>query len=108
MAITSSILFIIYLALLIYIGWRQSKKINSMESYWMTDRDLPGWRIAFTLAASWFGLSSFTGQAGWDLRRRSGRFVVLRNTEFCRYRFSRLGFREKGQKDPGPFPAGIY
>ena len=36
-----------------------------MESYWMANRSLPAYRIGFCLAASWFGLSSFTGQAGW-------------------------------------------
>lgn len=65
MVVASSILFIIYLALLVFIGIRQSRYVDSMESYWMVNRNLPGWRIAFCLAAGWFGLSSFTGQAGW-------------------------------------------
>lgn len=65
MIFLSSVLFLIYLGALIFMGWRQSKGINSMESYWMADRNLSDWRIGFCLAASWFGLSSFTGQAGW-------------------------------------------
>lgn len=65
MQLLSSVLFVIYLATLVFMGVKHSKKDHTMESYWMADRNLSAMRIAFCLAASWFGLSSFTGQAGW-------------------------------------------
>ena len=65
MFIATTLLFVVYLAILVFIGLKQAKQVDSMESYWMVNRNLPGWRISFCLAASWFGLSSFTGQAGW-------------------------------------------
>ncbi len=65
MAIASAILFFIYLAVLVIMGMKMAKDVDSMESYWMANRSLPAYRIGFCLAASWFGLSSFTGQAGW-------------------------------------------
>lgn len=65
MVTASVILFVLYLALLVFMGLKQARKSNTMESYWMAERNLPAYRIGFALAASWFGLSSFTGQAGW-------------------------------------------
>jgi SSS family solute:Na+ symporter len=75
--IASSIFFILYLAVLVLIGLKQAKGIDSMESYWMVNRNLPGWRIAFCLAAGWFGLSSFTGQAGWCYSEGLGALFYL-------------------------------
>lgn len=77
MAIASSILFILYLGILVYIGLKQSKSVNGMESFWMANRSLSSWRIAFCLAASWFGLSSFTGQAGWLYSEGMGALFYL-------------------------------
>jgi SSS family solute:Na+ symporter len=65
MIVASVILFVIYLAILIGMGLKQAQKNATMESYWLAERNLPAYRIGFCLAASWFGLSSFTGQAGW-------------------------------------------
>ena len=71
------ILFIAYLAILIYIGIRQAHRNKDMESYWMADRGLSVPRMAFCLAASWFGLSSFTGQAGWLYSEGMGALLYL-------------------------------
>ena len=71
------ILFLAYLAILIIMGIRQSHKNKDMESYWMADRGLSVPRIAFCLAASWFGLSSFTGQAGWLYSEGMGALLYL-------------------------------
>ena len=81
--VISIILFFAYLALLIGIGIRQSKKVNDMESYWMASRGLTSWRIAFCLAASWFGLSSFTGQAGWLYYEGMGSLLYLAIPNFA-------------------------
>lgn len=70
-------LFVIYLAILIYVGFRQASKNKDMESYWMADRGLSVGRVAFCLAASWFGLSSFTGQAGWLYSEGMGALLYL-------------------------------
>jgi len=75
--IASSVLFFVYLAILVLIGLKQSKQVDSMESYWMVNRNLSGWRIAFCLAAGWFGLSSFTGQAGWCYAEGLGALFYL-------------------------------
>ena len=61
MVVASVILFIVYIAVLIFMGLKQAHDVDSMEAYWMAERNLPAWRIGFALAASWFGLSSFTG-----------------------------------------------
>ena len=71
------ILFIAYLAILIYVGIRQAHRNKDMESYWMADRGLSVPRMAFCLAASWFGLSSFTGQAGWLYSEGMGALLYL-------------------------------
>jgi len=75
--VASSVLFIIYLAVLVYMGVKQAHQVDSMESYWMANRNLGGWRIAFCLAAGWFGLSSFTGQAGWCYSEGLGALLYL-------------------------------
>lgn len=75
--VLTAVVFLAYLAVLVIMGIRQSKGVDSMESYWMADRSLPAYRIAFCLAASWFGLSSFTGQAGWVYREGLGAFWYL-------------------------------
>lgn len=83
MTLLSSILFIVYLAVLIIMGLKMSKGLDSMESYWMANRSLPGWRIGFCLAASWFGLSSFTGQAGWLYNEGLGALFYLAIPNFA-------------------------
>jgi len=75
--VVSIVLFFAYLAALIGIGIHQSKRVKDMESYWMAGRGLTAGRIAFCLAASWFGLSSFTGQAGWLYSEGMGSLLYL-------------------------------
>ncbi|MDR3254308.1 MAG: sodium:solute symporter family protein [Synergistaceae bacterium] len=83
MSIVSSVLFIAYLAILVGIGLKQAKNTNSMESYWMANRNLSWWSIGFCLAASWFGLSSFTGQAGWLYGEGMGAMFYLAIPNFA-------------------------
>lgn len=77
MVVASIILFFLYVAVLIGMGLKQARDANTMESYWMAERNLPAWRIGFALAASWFGLSSFTGQAGWVYNEGLGGLFYL-------------------------------
>ena len=83
MVVASVILFFVYVAILIIMGLRQARTVNSMESYWMAERNLPAWRIGFALAASWFGLSSFTGQAGWVYNEGLGALFYLAVPNFA-------------------------
>ncbi|MCL1976412.1 MAG: sodium:solute symporter family protein [Firmicutes bacterium] len=100
MSIASSILFAIYLAILVFIGLRQAKKVNSMESYWMVNRNLSWWRIAFCLAASWFGLSSFTGQAGWLYGEGMGALFYLAIPNFAAIALVGLVFTKRIRRIP--------
>ena len=93
--VISIILFFVYLGLLIGIGIRQSKKVNDMESYWMASRGLTSWRIAFCLAASWFGLSSFTGQAGWLYSEGMGSLLYLAIPNFAAIAIMALVFAKR-------------
>ena len=83
MVVASIILFIVYIAVLILMGLKQAHDVDSMEAYWMAERNLPAWRIGFALAASWFGLSSFTGQAGWIYNQGLGAMFYLAVPNFA-------------------------
>lgn len=100
MTIASVILFIIYLAILVAIGLKQSKEVDSMESYWMASRNLSWWRIAFCLAASWFGLSSFTGQAGWLYGEGMGALFYLAIPNFAAIALVGLVFTKRIRRIP--------
>lgn len=83
MVVASVILFIVYVGVLILMGLKQAHDVDSMEAYWMAERNLPAWRIGFALAASWFGLSSFTGQAGWIYNEGLGGMFYLAIPNFA-------------------------
>ena len=100
MSVASSILFAVYLVVLLIIGWKQSKQVDSMESYWMVNRNLSWWRIAFCLAASWFGLSSFTGQAGWLYGEGMGALFYLAIPNFAAIALVGLVFTKRIRRIP--------
>lgn len=101
MVTASIILFIIYLGALILMGVKMSQKENTMESYWMAERNLPAYRIGFCLAASWFGLSSFTGQAGWLYGEGLGALFYLAFPNFVAIFLIGVVFAKKIRSIPG-------
>ena len=101
MVTASIILFIIYLGALILMGVKMSQKENTMESYWMAERNLPAYRIGFCLAASWFGLSSFTGQAGWLYGEGLGALFYLAFPNFAAIFIIAVVFAKKIRSIPG-------
>lgn len=98
--VVTIIFFVAYIALLIGIGFAQARKIKDMESYWMADRSLSSWRIAFCLAASWFGLSSFTGQAGWLYAQGMGSLLYLAVPNFVAILLVGFVFSRRVRKVP--------
>ncbi len=54
---------IVYVSLMLFIGWWASRKIHSMSDFLVAGRKLPLWMATATLLATWFGAGSSMGVA---------------------------------------------
>jgi len=59
----------IYLAIMLYIGVRASKKSDSTENFIVAGRGLPIWIGSATIIATWFGGGTMMGSAGASYER---------------------------------------
>ena len=54
---------IIYMLVMLFIGWHSSRKVNGMSDFLVAGRRLPLWMATATLLATWFGAGSSMGVA---------------------------------------------
>lgn len=54
----------IYFAGIAYIGWRVSRRQKTAEQYFIADRSIPGWAVAFTLMGTLISTGTFVGHPG--------------------------------------------
>lgn len=53
-----------YMGLMLVVGIVFSKKANSVDGYYLSDRSLPTFVLVFTFAATWIGASATLGKSG--------------------------------------------
>jgi len=59
----------IYLAIMLYIGVRASKKADTTENFIVAGRGMPIWIGSATIIATWFGGGTMMGGAGASYER---------------------------------------
>ncbi len=59
----------IYLAIMLYIGVRASKKADTTENFIVAGRGMPIWIGSATIVATWFGGGTMMGGAGASYER---------------------------------------
>ena len=66
------ILLALYIAALVAIGLGFSRRMKSLEDFFLASRSLPAWLIFLSLTASWFGATSILVTTGDAYRRGLG------------------------------------
>jgi SSS family solute:Na+ symporter/sodium/proline symporter len=88
---------LVYLALLIVVGFRQSRHVKSGEDFLVAGRTLPARVLVFTLLSTWIGSGSLFGGAGLGYRvgfpalwQSAGAWIGIATVFFLAHRVRRL------------------
>ncbi|MGH9347353.1 MAG: sodium:solute symporter family protein [Vicinamibacterales bacterium] len=89
---------LVYLGILVFVGFRQSRRVRSEDDFLVAGRTLPARVLVFTLLATWIGSGSLFGGAGLGYRagfpalwQSAGAWVGIAAVYFLASRVRRIG-----------------